>query len=185
MRGFMSTKENLLQSLSVKDLNELARKYGISLVKGHTLLGGIIELRERVTRKSDIIEILCESRTISKRAIQEFISESKQVEDEKSGTELIEIDDVLENMRKDELVDACDEFNINSRGKKEVLVNRLIDHISDDVRKVEQLLYDGYGVDELKYLLRKFNLPVSGKKAELVERIKHLTPDLFLPLEIF
>ena len=65
-----------------------------------------------------------------------------QVEDEKSGTELIEIGDVLKNMHKDELVDACDEFNINSRGTKEVLVNRLIDRISDDVRKVEQLLYD-------------------------------------------
>lgn len=168
----MSTKEDLLQSLSVKDLEELAGKYGISLVKGHTLLGGIIELLERVTRKSDIIDILHESATISKRAIQEFIYESKQAEDEKSGTELIGIDDVLKNMNKDALVDVCDEFNINSRGKKEVLVNRLIDHIGDDVGKVEQLLYDGYDVDELKYLLRKFNLPVSGKKAELVERIK-------------
>jgi len=39
----MSTKEDPLYSLSVKNLEELARKYGISLVKGCTLLGGIID----------------------------------------------------------------------------------------------------------------------------------------------
>lgn len=39
-------------------------------------------LRERVTKKSDIIDILHESRKISKRVIQEFISGSLSISEE-------------------------------------------------------------------------------------------------------
>lgn len=163
----MSTKD-LLYSLSVKDLEELARKYGISLVKGRTLLGGIIELRERVTRKSDIIDILHESSKISKRVIQEFISGSLSISEEQivSSKEVVLQRAAIKLEGKDKL--------------REDYFLRLLKAIEEwDPRK-------GVGYEELYQVDLATHLEKCGFKARMEkgEDLFHILVDDIYPIEL-
>jgi len=174
----LPTKEDLLYSLTIRELRELARQYDVSLVKKSSLLG-ILDLSRRATRKDDIVDVLMRSRRISKKVVQDFKLREKRtpriedqiVDEDELDETLISIEHILNNMYKDELVEACEEFDINSKGRKSAIVKRLLDHIEDDVSKVEQVLKDWYGVEDLKDFLRDYGLPVSGRKSELIERV--------------
>lgn len=68
----MSSKENLLWSLKVKELRQLAKENRISLVKEGFLWNS------SASRKEDIIEILLQSPRITKKKIETIIEPSKK-----------------------------------------------------------------------------------------------------------
>jgi hypothetical protein len=71
------------------------------------------------------------------------------------------------NMTVAELKELLRADGLATSGKKEELVDRLVDAYNEQIRD----LYRSMAIAELKELLRASGLPLSGKKEDLVERL--------------
>ena len=77
----MPSKSELLNALTVSKLRALAKENNVSLVFENWLLGDT-----RATSKEDIVEILSESRKISKKKIEAKMGEGSKKSSKKKGT---------------------------------------------------------------------------------------------------
>ncbi|UCH03037.1 MAG: hypothetical protein JSV20_04480 [Candidatus Bathyarchaeota archaeon] len=67
----MPSKRDVLESLTVKELMNLAKAFKIPLVKKNSQLG-IKGWKQRVTEKEEIIDILLEARRLTIKRIQQY-----------------------------------------------------------------------------------------------------------------
>lgn len=166
----MSTKDDLLRNLTIKELRQLAKENRIKLVKEGWL--GISTYS--VSRKKEIIEILLASPSITKKKILNIIEPKEEKMTVKMETTRkhtpshMKVEKFVDlYFYKEDLQDLLEQEGLHVSGTKAELIRRLRREANYDIFQFIFSLQK----DELKFICEDLDLKTTGKKDELAERV--------------
>ena len=79
--------------------------------------------------------------------------------------------DITNNITNDTTNDITNDITNDTKEIKETTIDNLIDEINNDTKIIETD-YNSMTISQLKKILSELNLPISGNKTKLIQRIK-------------
>lgn len=153
---------DILDQLNLEDLKELCRRENIPISGAKS------------TVISNIIQHFDENKDLASEQIEEAAS-TLPPEPEKREMNQETYEKVLSNLTGQQLYDILYQGRFMTSGSKDEKIKRVVDSYLS-----ERSVFNHLRKEDLAQLCRKFSLPVSGSKQELVDRILDYVPPVVI-----